>query len=206
MRTREVAEICGVTNRTVTGNAAKAGIILENGKVHDWTEEEVKKLQLVLMNNTQNRGNASTLGNVVEDTARDALQGGLTIQELIASGNVAALDEFMQIARNATIAQHELKLQQEQNKLLIEERNVALQEAEDIKQYNKNFHNELFTATEVADRLGISANYVGRLANKLHLKQEPIWGKLGKIQLNNGKWVDQFYYNEDAVKAMEAQF
>lgn len=178
MRTREVAEICGVTDRTVTGNAAKAGIILENGKVHDWTEEEVKKLQLVLMNNTQNRGNASTLGNVVEDTARDALQGGLTIQELIASGNVAALDEFMQIARNATIAQHELKLQQERNKLLIEERNVALQEAEDIKQYNKNFHNELFTATEVADRLGISANYVGRLANKLHLKQEPIWVNL----------------------------
>lgn len=58
----------------------------------------------------------------------------------------------------------------------------------------------------IADRLGISANYVGRLANKLHLKQEPIWSKLGKIQLNNGKWVGQFYYNEDVVKAMEAQF
>lgn len=56
---------------------------------------------------------------------------------------------------------------------------------------------------EVANRLGISVNHVGRLANKLHLKQEPIWGKLGKV---NGKWVDQFFYNEDAVKAMEAQF
>lgn len=206
MRTREVAEICGVSIPTVTENAKKVGIVLENGKPHDWTEDELKKVQAQLMNNTMVRGNATTSGKVVEESALNALKGGLTIQELIASGNVAALDEFMQIARNATIAQHELKLQQAQNKLLIEERDAALQETEEIKKYNENFHNELFTATEVANRLGISANHVGRLANKLHLKQEPIWGKLGKVQLNNGKWVDQFYYNEDAVRVIEAQF
>lgn len=36
------------------------------------------------------------------------------------------------------------------------------------------------------------------------LKQDPIYGKLGKIQLNNGKWVAQFYYNDDALTVMEA--
>ena len=39
MTTKEVAEICGVTDRTVRGNAYKAGVVLENGKTHDWTEE-----------------------------------------------------------------------------------------------------------------------------------------------------------------------
>ena len=37
------------------------------------------------MNNMQNRGNAATLGNVVENTARDALQGGMTLMEIIRS-------------------------------------------------------------------------------------------------------------------------
>lgn len=70
MTTKEVAQICGVTDRTVSGNAQKAGVVLENGKSHDWTEEEVKRLQLVLIGNVQNRGNASTGGNVVEDALK----------------------------------------------------------------------------------------------------------------------------------------
>lgn len=31
MTTKEVANICGVADRTVSGNAKKAGVILENG-------------------------------------------------------------------------------------------------------------------------------------------------------------------------------
>ena len=45
---------------------------------------------------------------------------------------------------------------------------------------------------------------VGRIANENGLKQDPIYGKLGKIQLNNGKWVNQFYYNEGALTVMES--
>lgn len=56
MRTKEVAQICGVTERTVSGNALKAGVVLENGKVHDWTEDELKRLQLVLMGNQVKQG------------------------------------------------------------------------------------------------------------------------------------------------------
>ena len=45
---------------------------------------------------------------------------------------------------------------------------------------------------------------VGRIANENGLKQDPIYGKLGKIQLDNGKWVNQFYYNEDALTVIES--
>ena len=37
MTTKEVANICGVTDRTVSGNALKAGVVLEHGKTHDWS-------------------------------------------------------------------------------------------------------------------------------------------------------------------------
>ena len=30
MTTKEVAQICGITDRTVSGNAQKAGVVLEN--------------------------------------------------------------------------------------------------------------------------------------------------------------------------------
>ena len=96
MTTKEVAQICGVTEKTVRENAKTFGKVFENGKPTEWTEEELKKVQLVLMKNTQNRGNASTIGNVVEEAASNALLGGLTIQELIRSGNVEAIKEFTQ--------------------------------------------------------------------------------------------------------------
>ena len=76
MTTKEVAQICGVSIPTVTENAKKVGIIFENGKVHEWTEEELKKVQVQLMKNTTARGNATTSGRVVEETALNALKGG----------------------------------------------------------------------------------------------------------------------------------
>lgn len=205
MTTKDVAEICGVTEKTVRENAKTFGKVFENGKPTYWSEDELKKVQLVLMKNQISQG-TETIGGVVESNLNTDVQVGLTFQEIVNSGNIEAMKELTTFAMNACAEVARNKQLEAQNKLLVEERNAALQEAEDIKQYNKNFHNELFTATEIAERLGTSANYVGRLANKLHLKQEPIWGKLGKVQLNNGKWVDQFYYNENAVRAIEAQF
>ena len=46
--------------------------------------------------------------------------------------------------------------------------------------------------TVSARELGISENSVGKIANENHLKQEPIYGKLEKVQLNDGRWVDIF--------------
>lgn len=73
-----------------------------------------------------------------------------------------------------------------------------------IYQLNKNFHSNLYTASQIAKKLGITANMVERIANENGLKQDPIYGMPGEIRLNNGQWVSQFYYNDDALMVMEA--
>ena len=203
MTTKEVAQICGVTESTVTRNASKVGVVLENGKSHDWTEEEVKKLQLALVSNSMNRGNASTKARIVEEQAMQACKGYLSLQAIAQSGNVEAMQEYMQQMVDYTKAQHELLLAQEQNQLLLEQKKAAEAETERIYQVNKNFHNNLYTATDLAKMLGTSPNKIGKIANEHHLKQDPIYGKLGKVQLNNGRWVEIFYYNDDAKLVIE---
>lgn len=101
MRTREVAEICGVSIPTVTENAKKVGIVLEHGKIHDWTEDELKRIQLVLMNNTTKRGGAETTGRVVESTVLNAFNSGMTLMEIVRSGNVEAMKELMDLSMTA---------------------------------------------------------------------------------------------------------
>ena len=204
MTTKEVAQICGVTEKTVYNNANKANVVLENGKAKDWTEEELKRLQLVLMKNASNAGGQRTDGSIVKSTVESTFQGGVTIQELIRSGNVEAIKEFTQMAIEAAEQQNALIESQKQNKLLLEQKEAAEKETSRILQYNKNFHSNLYTASDIAKKLGITPNMVGRIANENGLKQDPIYGKLGKVQLNNGKWVNQFYYNEDALTVIES--
>lgn len=101
---------------------------------------------------------------------------------------------------------NELKKNQEleeQGKLLLEQKKAAEEETERIYQVNRNFHNNLYTATDLAKMLGTSPNKIGKIANEHHLKQDPIYGKLGKVQLNNGRWVEIFYYNDDAKLVIE---
>ena len=47
---------------------------------------------------------------------------------------------------------------------------------------------------------------VAVLENEVTLmgKTFSVYGKLGKIQLNNGRWVDIFYYNDDALTVIES--
>lgn len=201
MTTKEVAQICGVSEKTVYNNASKANVVLEHGKAKDWTEDELKRLQLVLMRNQVNQG---TQVSTVKSTVETSFQSGLTIQELIRSGNVEAIKEFTQMAIEAAEQQNALIEAQKQNQLLLEQKEKAEAETERIYQVNKNFHANLYTASQIAKKLGITANMVGRIANENGLKQDPIYGKLGKIQLNNGQWVNQFYYNDDALTVMEA--
>lgn len=204
MTTKEVAEICGVSIPTVTGNAKKVGIVLENGKAHEWTEEELKKVQAQLMNNGFNRGNASTKEGIVEEQALSALKGGLTFQEIVNSGNIEAMKELTTFAMNACAEVARNKQLEAEKKLLLEQKEKAEAEKDYIIQCNKNFHNNLYTATEIANKLGITPNKVGRIANENGLKNDPIYGKLGKIRLNNGQWVNQFYYNDDALTVIES--
>ena len=157
MTTKEVAEICGVSIPTVTGNAKKAGIVLENGKAHEWTEEELKKVQAQLMNNGFNRGNASTKEGIVEEQALSALKGGLTFQVIMQSGNIEACKELCQMITEGTKAQHDLLLAQEQNKLLLEQKNIAeanyqTEKAEHQKDKELVTHKYL-TATQIKEAI-----------------------------------------------------
>ena len=135
MRTREVAEICGVDVSTVTKNAKKIGKEIKNGVSTDWTDDEVKELQLVLMNNTTKRGGAETKGQVVESTALNAFKGGLSLQVIMQSGNVEAAKELCQMITEGTKAQHDLMIEQQKNKELqaIVDKYVNWKSAKEIK-------------------------------------------------------------------------
>ena len=128
---------------------------------------------------------------------------GLAINVLSNSGDVEAMKEYCEMLIQKTQAQHELLLAQEQNKLLLEQKKAAEEETARIYQVNRNFHSNLYTATDLAKMLGTSPNKIGKIANEHHLKQDPIYGKLGKVQLNNGRWVEIFYYNDDAKLVIE---
>ena len=115
-----------------------------------------------------------------------------------------ALEAYAKEVREREEAQKALFAETQQKLLALEQKEAAEKETERIYQVNRNFHSNLYTASQVAKKLGITANMVGRIANEHGLKQDPIYGKLGKIQLNNGQWVNQFYYNDDALTVMEA--
>ena len=202
MTTKEVAQICGVTEKTVRENAKTFGKVFENGKPTEWTEEELKKVQLVLMKNAQsNNANAS---EQVKEACTTVFQLGTLANIALTSGNIEAAEQFSKLLIQATTATAQTKQLEEQNKLLLEQKEAAEKETERIYQYNKNFHSYLYTASDIAKKFGITPNMVGRIANENGLKQDPIYGKLGKVQLNNGKWVNQFYYNEDALTVIES--
>ena len=202
MTTKEVAQICGVTEKTVRENAKTFGKVFENGKPTEWTEEELKKVQLVLMKNAQN--NNANASEQVKDACTTVFQLGTLANVALTSGNIEAAEQFSKLLIQATTATAQAKQLEEQNKLLLEQKEAAEKETARIYQFNRNFHNNLYTASDIAKKLGITPNMVGRIANENGLKQDPIYGKLGKIQLNNGKWVNQFYYNEDALAVIES--
>lgn len=202
MTTKEVAQICGVTEKTVRENAKTFGKVFENGKQTYWTEEELKKVQLVLMKNAHNNNVNSS--EQVKEACTTVFQLGTLANVALTSGNIEAAEQFSKLLIQATTATAQAKQLEEQNKLLLEQKEQAEAETERVLQYNKNFHSYLYTASDIAKKLGITPNMVGRIANEKNLKQDPIYGKLGKVQLNNGKWVNQFYYNEDALTVIES--
>lgn len=157
MTTKEVAQICGVSIPTVTENAKKVSIILENGKAHDWTEEELKKVQARLLKNTTARGNATTSCRVVEETALSALKGGLTFQEIVNSGNIEAMKELTTFAMNACAEVARNKQLEAQNKLLLEQKEQLeldyQNEKEDHQKDKELVLNKYLTATQIKETI-----------------------------------------------------
>ena len=115
MTTKEVAQICGVTDECIRQNAKKVGIIMEHGKSYDWTEEELKKVQLILMKNQVTQG-VATIGGTVE--ANSQIDLGLGAIAKAAMNDLDAAKQFAELVVSRAKAIQEQKLLEEQNKQL----------------------------------------------------------------------------------------
>ena len=187
MTTKEVAESLSCTAKTVLENAKKClpNKVFENGKPTEWNEAEVTVL-LDYMKEHSNRPDLP-LQPVVKAT-ETSLTPDLVIFK--AEQEIAALHEKV-------VAAYKVKLEQ-----LEKEKDAAIEEVDRIYQVEHNFHNKSYSASQIAVELGVTPKRIGAIANQHRLKIDPIYGKLCKIQLQNGKWVDQFMYNEEAKEVL----
>ena len=149
MTTKEVAQICGVTEKTVRENAKTFGKVFENGKPTEWTEEELKKVQLVLMKNQMSQG-TETNGGTVEYNLNTGVQVGLTFQEIVNSGNIEAMKELTTFAMNACAEVARNKQLEEQNQLLLEQ--YQNEKSEHQKDKELVLHKYL-TATQIKETI-----------------------------------------------------
>ena len=156
MTTKEVAQICGVTEKTVRENAKTFGKVFENGKPTEWTEEELKKVQLVLMKNQMSQG-TETNGGTVEYNLNTGVQVGLTFQEIVNSGNIEAMKELTTFAMNACAEVARNKQLEAENKLLLEQKeqaetNYQVEKQEHQKDKELVLHKYL-TATQIKETI-----------------------------------------------------
>lgn len=179
MTTKEVAESLGCTDKTVRENAKKClpNKVFENGKTTYWNEAEVTILLEYLKRNNPNQSGYTAAVQAISTSMTPALK----------------LKKAMELAEEAY---------QEELARLKAEKEAALEEVDRIYQVEHNFHNKSYSASQIAADLGVTPKRIGALANQHHLKIDPIYGKLCKIQLQNGKWVDQFMYNEEAKEVL----
>lgn len=75
---------------------------MENGKTHDWTDDEIKRLQLVLMSNAENN-NVNASEQVIE-SRKTVFQLGTLANVALTSGNIEAAEEFSKLLIAATTA------------------------------------------------------------------------------------------------------
>lgn len=203
----DILQTCNVSERTFRSFLAVQPVAQRDftsiGSSHKqfYNENVLKQFQMWLIKNQLNQGIQI---EQVKANVENNVKLGLSFQEIVASGNIEAMKELTTFAMNACAEVARNKQLEAEKKLLLEQKEKAEAEKNYIIQCNKNFHNNLYTATQIANKLGITPNKVGKIANENGLKNDPIYGKLGKIQLNNGRWVDIFYYNDDALTVIES--
>lgn len=181
MTTKEVAETLGTSPKVVLENARKClpNKTIENGKPTEWNEAEVTVLLDHLKNNPQTNSNDLYLQS--KGTISTSMTPALKLKKAMELAEEAYQEELARIKA---------------------EKDAAIEEVNRIYQVEHNFHNKSYSASQIATELGVTPKRIGALANQHHLKIDPIYGKLCKIQLQNGKWVDQFMYNEEAKEVL----
>lgn len=201
----DICNMCNVSSKTFERFLAETPvsnrdfIILGSSHKKFYNENVLKQFQLWLMKNQVNQG---TQVETVKNNIESNIKIGLTFQEIVNSGNIEAMKELTTFAMNACAEVARNKQLESENKLLLEQKQAAIEEANRIYQVEHNFHNKSYSASQIAAELGVTPKKIGTLANQHHLKIDPIYGKLCKVQLQNGKWVDQFMYNEEAKEVL----
>ena len=181
MTTKEVAESLSCTVKTVLENAKKClpNKVFENGKTTEWNEAEVT----VLLDYMKEHSNVGAGIDLVNDL--QAVSTSMT--------PALKLKKAMELAEEAY---------QEELARLKAEKEAAIEEANRIYQVEHNFHSKSYSASQIAAELGVTPKRIGTLANQYHLKIDPIYGRVCKVQLRNGKIIDQFMYNEEAKEVL----
>lgn len=159
MTTKEIAEVCGVTSECIRQNAKKVGILLENGKIHDYTEEELKKIQIQLMENNVSSGGQKTEGSVVKENLQSALEVGLVAKACLDSPE--AWEQFKRLGDSLV----EQRLQAKE----LEARNTQLQAIVD-RYVNWKSAKEIKLEYKLPTRPGIE-----KVAMLLNLKENEDW-------------------------------
>lgn len=201
----DICNICNVSAITFDRFLALSPVtkrdFISIGSSHKkfYNENVLKQFQLWLMNNQVNQG---TQVETVKNNIESNIKIGLTFQEIVNSGNIEAMKELTTFAMNACAEVARNKQLESENKLLLEQKQAAIEEVNRVYQVEHNFHNKSYSASQIAAELGVTPKRIGTLANQHNLKIDPIYGKLCKVQLQNGKWVDQFMYNEEAKEVL----
>lgn len=120
MTTKEVAEICGVTVKTVIEAAKHFGKIFENGKPTEWTEEELKKVQLVLMKNQVVAGGQKTDNSATKEGLVSTVKLGLVANACLSSPE--AWEQFKLLGDDYVAKQKQISQLSNENRVLLEDR------------------------------------------------------------------------------------
>ena len=120
-----------------------------------YSESILKQFQMWLMRNQANQGKSS---DVVKAAATTALNTGISLQVIIASGNEEAFNEYVGMAREAFNTQRNLKLEQQKNQQLQLEVDKYVQWLS-ASQIKKEYHLPAKPGiTKVAQLLGLKRN------------------------------------------------
>ena len=155
MTTKEVAQICGVTDKTVRENAKTFGKVFENGKQTEWTDEELKKVQLVLMKNVAAAGGQKTEKSIVKENLESTFQVGLVAKACLDSPE--AWEQFKRLGDSLVEQKLQAKQLEEQNKLLLEQKEQAEAnynaEKQEHQKYRELVTHKYLTATQIKETI-----------------------------------------------------
>ena len=124
------------------------------------------------MKNAQN--NNANASEQVKYACTTVFQLGTLANVALTSGNIEAAEQFSKLLIQATTATAQAKQLEEQNKLLLGQKEAAEKETARIYQCNINFHNNLYTASDIAKKYGITHGTISKWKKKYGIISENI--------------------------------